>query len=105
MDLVGTGMSLKTGYEDQLRLYRELFNTFRSKKMAESDSGPFIRMGPGGRNTPKPLDLSDVPRFEMTKTDLNKVLQSSLIDIGIISIYILITLAGTFMAFIRYDVR
>jgi ABC-type transport system involved in multi-copper enzyme maturation permease subunit len=105
MDLAGTGMGLKTGYEDQLRLYRELFNTFRSKKLEESGSGAFFMMGPGGDNTPKPLDLSDVPKFELAKTDLSSVFQSTLIDIGILSIYILMTLAGTCIAFVRYDVR
>lgn len=105
MDLAGTGMSLKIGYEDQLRLYRELFNTFRSKKLAESGSGAFIRMNREGNNKTKPLDLSDVPKFELAKTDLNKVLQSTLVDMGILSIYILITMAGSFIAFVRYDVR
>ena len=83
--------NIKIGYEDQLRTYRELFNTFRSKKIEESGGGAFIMMGPGGRKPPKPLDLSDVPKFELAKTDLNKVLQSTLIDMGILSIYILIT--------------
>ena len=105
MDLAGTGISLKTGYEDQLRLYRELFNTFRSKKIAESGGGAFIMRRPDRNNKPKPLDLSDVPKFELAKTDLDRVLQSTLIDIGILSIYILIALAGTCIAFVRYDVR
>ena len=105
MELAGTGISLKTSYEDQLRAYRDIFNKFRSKKMEESGGGAFIMMNRGGNNKPKPLDLSDVPKFALAKTDLNKVVQSTLIDIGILSIYILITLAGACIAFIRYDVR
>ena len=102
MDIAGTGISLKTGYEDQLRNFRDIFNAFRSKKIEESGGGAFIIMG---NNKPKPLDLSDVPRFTLAKTDLNKVIQATLIHISIIFIYILLTIAGSFIAFGRYDVR
>lgn len=102
MDLAGTGMSLKTEYEDQMRSYSDLFNKFRSKKVAEAGNTAFSLLE---NDKPKPLDLSDVPKFEFIQADLNRVVQSTLIDIGIISIYILITLAGTCIAFVRYDVR
>lgn len=103
MDLAGTGMSLKTNYEDQLRVYRDVFNKFRSKKVAEAGNNAYANLM--GDNKPKPLDISEVPEFEFINPDLNKILQSTVIDIGIISIYILLIMGGTFIAFIRYDVR
>jgi hypothetical protein len=55
--------------------------------------------------TTEPIDISEVPKFKYVNTDLSQVLQSTIIDIGVISLYILITMAGTFTVFIRYDVR
>ena len=102
MKLAETGLALKYNYEDQLRSYRDILNKYRKKK--EAASGDQMIM-PGGMKDQKPLDLGDMPKFKYVKTDLNKVMQGNLIDIGIISIYILITIAGSFVAFLRYDVR
>ena len=101
MDLAETGLSLKTNYEDQIRTYSDVFNKFRSKKDSETDNS-FDLMSD---KKPEPLDLSDMPRFKFAKTDIIKIVQDNLIDVGIISVYILICLAGSFIAFIRYDVR
>lgn len=105
MELAGTGLRLKTSYEDQLRSYSDIFNKFRSKKAAEAGSDAFMLIGPGNNSKPKPLDLSEVPKFKYANMDIAKIMQITLMDFGIISFYILIIIAGTFMAFIRYDVR
>lgn len=103
MDLAGTGIGLKTKYEDQLRTYNDLFNKFRTKKIAESGGSGYSN--PLGNKKPEPLDLSEMPKFKYINPDLNKVLQFTVIDVTIISIYIILIIAGTFIAFIRYDVR
>jgi ABC-type transport system involved in multi-copper enzyme maturation permease subunit len=104
MDLIGTGMNLKTNYEDQLRTYSDIFNNFRSKKIEETGGRVFV-FNPLENKKPKPLDLSELPKFEFVNPDLSKILPFTVIDIAIISIYILFIIAGTFIAFIRYDVR
>lgn len=101
-DIAETGIALKTTHEDQLRTYRDILNKYRSKKEAESGDQGFTS---SSRKDRKPLDISDMPKFKYVKTDLNTIIQGNLVDIGIISIYILITIAGTFIAFNRYDVR
>ncbi|MFC1495499.1 DUF3526 domain-containing protein [Thermodesulfobacteriota bacterium] len=103
MNLAGTGMNLKTDYEDQLRIYRDIFNKFRSKKEAEGGSSSYISMMED--NKPQPLDLSEMPKFQFINHELDKIFESTVIDIGIISLYILLIIAGAFIAFIRYDVR
>jgi ABC-type transport system involved in multi-copper enzyme maturation permease subunit len=105
MNLAGTGMSLKTDYEDQLRTYSDIFNNFRSKKVEEAGGRAIIINPLEEYKKPDPLDLSEMPKFEFANPDMNKIIQSVLIDIGIISIYILIIVTGAFIAFIRYDVR
>jgi ABC-type transport system involved in multi-copper enzyme maturation permease subunit len=101
MELAGTGISLKTRYEDQLRAFWNIFDSFRTKKIKDSGG---IFYNPMNKKV-EPLDFSEVPKFEFVKTDLNMVLQSTLIDIGLLCIYILIAIAGTVVAFLRYDVR
>ena len=103
MDVSGTGISLKTNYEDQARAYSDIFNKFRAKKAAEAGNSIINLLG--GVNKPKPIDVSEVPKFKFINPDLNEVFQSALIDIGILSFYIMIIMAGAFIAFIRYDVR
>ena len=103
MNLAGTDLNLKSNYEDQLRIYSGIFNKFRSKKEAEGGRNSYINLLNDSK--PEPLDLSEMPEFEFVNPDLNEILQSVIIDIGIISIYILMIIAGTFIAFIRYDVR
>lgn len=103
MNLAGTDLNLKTNYEDQLRTYSDIFNKFRSQKETESGNSSYISLMEDKK--PEPLDLSEMPRFEYVNEDLSKILRTTTIDIGIISIYILLIIAGTFIAFIRYDVR
>jgi ABC-type transport system involved in multi-copper enzyme maturation permease subunit len=103
MDLAGTGMSLKTGYEEQLRTYSDLFSKFRADKIEASGGSGYSN--PFENKKPEPLDLSEMPRFKYINPDLSKILQFTIIDTAIISGYILLIIAGTFVAFIRYDVR
>ena len=103
MDIAGTGMSLKTDYEDQLRTYSNLFSKFRADKIDASGGQGFSN--PYENKEPETLDLSEMPQFKFINPDLNKILKFTAIDTAIISGYILLIIAGSFMAFIRYDVR
>jgi hypothetical protein len=86
-----------------MRGYSDIFNKFRSKKAAEAGNNAFNLLD--NDQKPEPLDLSEMPKFKFINPELNKVLQSTIIDIGILAFYILIIIAGSFIAFLRYDVR
>ncbi|MBN1907616.1 MAG: ABC transporter permease subunit [Deltaproteobacteria bacterium] len=103
MDFAGTGMSLKTDYEDQLRTYSRLFNKFRADKIEASGGRGYANVFENKK--PEPLDLSEIPEFSFVNPELSHVLKSTILDFGILSFYILLTIAGSFIAFIRYDVR
>lgn len=102
MDLAGTGISLKNNYEDQIRNYNDVFTKFRDKKVGQAGNNAYMT---NWDKKTKALNLSEVPEFKYVNTELNQVLQSTIIDIGILSFYILIAMTGTFIAFNRYDVR
>lgn len=103
MSLAGTGLSLKSDYEDQLHDYKVIFSKFVYKKAEEERN--VTPIGMTGGTEPKNININEIPEFTYTHQELNLVLQTVVIDVGIISLYILITIAGAFVAFIRYDVR
>ncbi len=103
MNFAGTGMSLKTDYEDQLRTYSSLLSKFKADKIDASGTDRYTNIFENKK--PEPLDLSEMPQFKFINPDLSWIIQHTVLDFSIISIYILLITAGTFIAFIRYDVR
>ncbi|NLD37540.1 MAG: ABC transporter permease subunit [Desulfatiglans sp.] len=103
-NLAETGIDLKYKYEDQIRNYRDIFSRFRDKKdLEEKDDYQAYQARLEGKA--KPIDISEVPQFEFSGSDIDQLLQKTVIDIGILSFYILLAVAGSFIAFLRYDVR
>jgi hypothetical protein len=103
MELAATGIRLKADYEDQLQIFKDMFNKFRAKKEEETGRSLFTMLNDDKK--PNNIDTSDIPEFRFVNRSLSQIMQTTIIDIGILAFYILITIAGTFIAFIRYDVR
>lgn len=103
MNLAGTGLSLKSNYEDQFHIYKGIFSKFVDKKSEEDGQGIFSVQIEEKKD--KKLDISELPEFNYVSTSIDQLLHSTVIDIGIMAFYILITMAGGFIAFNRYDVR
>jgi len=113
MSLADTGIELKTGYEDAVQNYRDKFLDYKDRKAEEtgdrggirvtmdSDNGFSIMVG---RNSGK-LDLSDMPLFQQQKRSFLDALVPVIADMGMITILSLLAFAGTFVGFLRYDVR
>ena len=51
------------------------------------------------------LDLSDVPQFQSPKQTIRDVISTTIVDIGLMILYIIVVFAGSFVSFLRYDVR
>lgn len=103
MNLADTDIGLKDRYEDAISQYRTTFNDFVDKKQGEG-GGNFITIGGRNQDT-EPLDLSELPRFTEPERSLNASLGSSLLDMGILSLFALAAFFGAFVGFLRYDVR
>ena len=102
MNLAGTGLSLKSQYEDQLHDYKGVFNRFRAEKEIESEAKNAGNSGNGKKET---IDITELPRFSFVEESISKKLTGTAIDIAILSFYILFAIAGAFISFNRYDVR
>ena len=53
----------------------------------------------------KPVETGDIPHFEYKPPSLREVLAHSWTDITILILWIAVLFAGSFAAFMKYDVR
>lgn len=113
MTLAGTDVGIKTRNEEALNTYREDFVAYVDRKLEQdgmsgaltisfsSDDGLKI----GNSRTDQVLDISDMPLYAHPVTRLSSLLQSLIVDIGLLAVFTLVTFAGAFVSFLRYDVR
>ncbi len=113
MNLAGTDIDLKSRYEESMRRYKDDFTEFAQKKQAESgDSGGFrieVDSNEGvkldfGRND-QTLDTSEMPRYSAPVVQAGTTLGNSILDFGLLIVFIIATFGGSFFAFLRYDMR
>jgi len=116
MSLAGTGLDVKTRYEESINNFRAQFSSYANQKQAESGDlgGRIISFTvsdsssnfstTSGRKQNK-LDLSGLPRFEPPTVTLADAVSPAVTDFGILAIYIILTFMGAFVAFLRYDLR
>jgi hypothetical protein len=113
MSLAGTGVSLKSRYEDAMREYRTAFTQYVGRKQKETGGQGGFRItvdsqtgfhfsAPRERGT---LDVSDLPAFLPPVIRFSETAASAVIDAGLLAVFSLMAFAGAFLAFQRYDVR
>ena len=107
MQMANTGTGLKSTYEDAMKAYRTSFTQFVEAKREEERRRNQGRGGFGRRNQDdqESLDLAELPRFEAPKQDYAEAVAPSILDFGLLSLFSIAAFAGSFLAFIRYDVR
>lgn len=113
MSLSGTDIGMKSRYEESMRNYKDTFVSFTEKKQAESgDSGGFrieVDSNEGvkidfGRND-QTLDTSEIPRYAAPLVLASNTFGNSILDFGLLGIFIILSFGGSFIAFLRYDMR
>ncbi len=113
MDLVGTGVSLKTRYESAMGDYRDQFVQFVEQKQSEGGpSGAFTisidtekGVQIGSPRDQGALDVSQLPRFAAPAYSFADGFGASLVDLGLLVLFTLVAFGAAFVAFLRYDVR
>ena len=114
MSLGGTGLDLKSRYQDRIREYKKNFLAYTDKKQKESgnqagmfrisiDSESGIKIN-SGRDDGS-LNISEVPKFSDPKYTLGQAFAPAIIDVGLLLVYSLLAYAGAFFFFLRYDLR
>jgi ABC-type transport system involved in multi-copper enzyme maturation permease subunit len=113
MNIAGTDIDMKSRYEESMREYRDKFTDFTQKKQSEtgsrggfsinvdSNSGVKIDFGRDDQT----LDTSEMPQYSAPVLTAGSTLSKSVLDFGLLGIFIILTFAGTFFSFLRYDMR
>lgn len=114
MQLAGTDVTLKSRYHESMSEYRELWSEYVEKKREEnSEHGGFVSIEVSSEDGVKigtgrddqALDVSDMPRYEAPQQTFAESFTPILADISILGLGILLTFFGSFVAFLRYDIR
>ena len=113
MSLAGTDIALKTRYEDAMNAYRDQFTAYVEKKEAENPGQGAVRIAMDsekGMNIQASrdagaLDISGIPTFSRERRDMSSILPSLITNFGLLAVMLLACLAGSAIAFARYDVR
>ncbi|MFC1476055.1 ABC transporter permease subunit [Candidatus Zixiibacteriota bacterium] len=113
MSLAGTGIDLKSRYEDALSEYRARFKQFVEKKQEESGHAGGIMISissEGGFNISQSregpgLDFGELPRFDPPSTAYAVALAPAITDFGLLAFYTILAFVAAFIRFLRYDVR
>ncbi len=113
MNLATTDITLKNRYEESMRLYKDDFTEFVERKQAEDENPGGMRIEFNtdgglkvdfGRND-QSLDTSEMPRYTPPTAIAGVGFQNSILDFGLLILFIMITFGGSFFAFLRYDMR
>ena len=113
MNLAGTDLAMKTRYEDSMRQYKDDFTQFIEVKSADGESNVGFTINFDSENGTKidfgrndqTLDTSDMPQYTALVDRAGVSFRSSLFDYGLLMVFIILSIGGSFAVFLRYDMR
>ena len=105
--LAGTSLELKDHFIDEASKYQQAFGDFMTEKTGSNPGGRMMMMKIriGNEEEPEPIDPDELPVFRYQPVSLAQSVKSAFPDLGLLAIYNLLFIAGSFRAFGRYDLR
>jgi len=105
--LAGTSLNLKDHFIDEALAYQRAFGDFLIDKTGSNPGGRMMMMKIkiGEEEEPEPIDHNELPVFRYKPISLAQSVDSAFPELGLLAIYNLIFIAGSFRAFGRYDLR
>lgn len=106
--LAGTSLAMKERYQESTLAYQEAFDRYLREKSGSSQGGGIRIMLRSGDEDDEPeelINLQELPVFTTQPVRFGDVMGHALLDFGLLLLFNLISLAGGFVAFLRYDVR
>ncbi|MBN2416187.1 ABC transporter permease subunit [bacterium] len=106
--LANTSLELKSHFSSEAAGYQKTYGQFKKEKTGMNQSSGMVvmavRVG-DGEEEEKPIDLDELPTFMYSEPPLGELVNRALFDVVLLVLYTVLLLAGSFVAFIRYDVR
>jgi ABC-type transport system involved in multi-copper enzyme maturation permease subunit len=107
--ICGTSIDLKNKFYENAASYSQSLAEFIKGKTGHNiGSAPisiFNQDGQMQKKPPEPIDTTEIPEFIFKAPELSEVLYDAMPDIAILLLFNLIFFCGSFLAFLRYDLR
>jgi ABC-type transport system involved in multi-copper enzyme maturation permease subunit len=114
MNLSSTGIDLKANYEKQIQDYKKNFVDYTAKKQKESgnqagmfrisvDSKSGVKISTGRDEST--LKINDVPKYSALNYSFAEIISPTIIDIGLLILYSIVSYGAAFFVFRKYDLR
>ncbi len=104
--LSGTSMELRQQFRERATAYSKSFAEFYREKTGFNIGQIRINRSMDEEKKPaKPIDTGEIPEFVYHSPELSNIFRDSLPDITILILFNFIFFAGSFLAFLRYDLR
>jgi len=105
-DLASTSLELRSSFMEAANAYRAQYAEFMvSKGVDQSGFQITFRHGNDDAEPPPPIDPRELPAFRYEPASIQASLGESLPDLGLLALFNLVFFVGSFIAFLRYDVR
>lgn len=104
-NVAGTSLNLSQDFIDQAVAYQDIFKKFQISKTGGSTGGGMMIFTRNSDEEEKKIDTKELPQFKFNSPEFNKVIGQSIIDLAILIIYNLVFFFGSFIAFLKYDLR
>lgn len=106
MSIAGTGVSLKEAFRKSTATYQLEYGEFMKQKTGMNPGGGFVfRVTTDDEGEEQAIDPHEIPPFRFEMPSVAEAAGSIAVDFGILIAYTLLFFGGTFVAFLRYDVR
>lgn len=106
--LAGTSLDLKNHFLDEAAGYQSDYAQFMKEKTGMNLGGDVMiftmRQGEDEEEE-KPIDTNELPKFNYRPFGLDRMVQHSLFDLGLLVLFNIIFFLGGFVRFLRYDLR
>ncbi len=105
--LAGTSLSLEEEYKEAAVAYQRDYAAFMMQKTGMLTGGRVMmfRSVVDEGKKPQPINAHELPEFVFPKPALAGTVTESLPDIGILMLFTIVFFFGSYLAFLRYDVR
>jgi ABC-type transport system involved in multi-copper enzyme maturation permease subunit len=108
--IAGTGISRCVNIREQIKEYQANLKEYILGRDADDPLSlhllfPDGLVGAWRAISLNPVDFATVPKFQEQDVALGQSLKSAVWDIGLLALFNLVFFAGTFVSFLRYDVR
>ncbi|HOI28577.1 MAG TPA: ABC transporter permease subunit [Melioribacteraceae bacterium] len=104
--LAGTSLDLIKNYRDQANSYQKKFAEFQKEKTGMTTGGGmmFVIRNDNDEKPPE-INPSELPKFNFVPASLNESIYGSVTDFGLLLIFNLIFFAGSYIRFLKFDLR